>query len=38
MNNRGLGRTMVRLPADTQAAQPQIILLINYVPLLNIIL
>jgi hypothetical protein len=34
MNNRGLGRTMVRLPADTQAAQPQIILSIKYVPLL----
>jgi hypothetical protein len=31
MNNRGLGRTMVRLPADTQAAKPQIILSINYV-------
>jgi hypothetical protein len=27
---------MLRLPADTQAAQPQIILLINYVLLLNI--
>jgi hypothetical protein len=35
MNNRGLGRTMVRLPADTQAALPQIILLIKYVPLLS---
>jgi hypothetical protein len=29
MNNRGLG------PADTQAAQPQIILSIKYVPLLT---
>jgi hypothetical protein len=35
MNNRGLGRTMLRLPADTQAAKPQIILSIKYVPLLK---